>query len=993
MDIKDHNKGREKTVMRKRLRIAVFTVVLLGIVLMGFRYFDFVSKIVYEESVSHLTEVFHQSDNMLRELTNKNLTYLHMWGENLQNTYSEDEIRDHIKKAQEDAGFLDFFFLSADGNYKMVTGETGYLGLQENIEEDIRQGNDVIANAAVPGRPQMLVFATPKAHGTYQGFEYDAIAIAYENSDIVDVLNISAFNGNAQSFVVHPDGRVVVDHSSESWGNVYNFFGILREHSSMSEKEILELSDKFSSGHADAMLLNLDGRNYYLVYEKSDIQDWIFLGLVQAEIVNASMNSLQRSTMLLVSVVVFCIAAFFISLIIQKNRTSLRKKDTQILYRDELFQKLSMNVNDVFLMLDAKTYQADYVSPNVEKLLGITVEQIRNDIRILGKLHSGENEDPEKNYLEKIQVHEQKEWDFEYVHQKTGEKRWFHNLAMGSEVNRKKKYILVMSDRTSDRKMNRALSEAVRAAETANRAKSTFLSNMSHDIRTPMNAIIGFTTLAVSNIDDKNRVRDYLGKILSSSNHLLSLINDILDMSRIESGKLHLEETEVSLSDVLHDLKTIISGQVHAKQLDLYMDAMDITNEDVYCDRTRLNQVLLNLLSNAIKFTPAGGTVSVRLKQFPGLQRGSELYEIRVKDNGIGMSQEFVQKLFSPFERERTSTVSRTQGTGLGMAITKNIVDMMGGTIEVQTEQGKGTEFIVRLPFRIQSGNHRIEKIAELEGLKALVADDDFNTCDSVTKMLVKVGMRSEWTLSGKEAVLRARQSMELGDAFHAYIIDWRLPDMNGIEVTRQIRSLGDDTPIIILTAYDWSDIEVEAREAGVTAFCAKPLFMSDIRETLMTVIGQSQDEPEKSILPTAGSDFRGKCILLAEDNELNSEIAVELLNEYGFLVDTTENGAETVEKVKNSKPGDYHLVLMDVQMPVMNGYEATKAIRALDNPALAGITILAMTANAFDEDRKKALECGMDGFLSKPIVIEELIAMLQKNLNQASVVSEKTHI
>ena len=681
MDIKDHNKGREKTVMRKRLRIAVFTVVLLGIVLMGFRYFDFVSKIVYEESVSHLTEVFHQSDNMLRELTNKNLTYLHMWGENLQNTYSEDEIRDHIKKAQEDAGFLDFFFLSADGNYKMVTGETGYLGLQENIEEDIRQGNDVIANAAVPGRPQMLVFATPKAHGTYQGFEYDAIAIAYENSDIVDVLNISAFNGNAQSFVVHPDGRVVVDHSSESWGNVYNFFGILREHSSMSEKEILELSDKFSSGHADAMLLNLDGRNYYLVYEKSDIQDWIFLGLVQAEIVNASMNSLQRSTMLLVSVVVFCIAAFFISLIIQKNRTSLRKKDTQILYRDELFQKLSMNVNDVFLMLDAKTYQADYVSPNVEKLLGITVEQIRNDIRILGKLHSGENEDPEKNYLEKIQVHEQKEWDFEYVHQKTGEKRWFHNIAMGSEVNGKKKYILVMSDRTSDRKMNRALSEAVRAAETANRAKSTFLSNMSHDIRTPMNAIIGFTTLAVSNIDDKNRVRDYLGKILSSSNHLLSLINDILDMSRIESGKLHLEETEVSLSDVLHDLKTIISGQVHAKQLDLYMDAMDITNEDVYCDRTRLNQVLLNLLSNAIKFTPAGGTVSVRLKQFPGLQRGSELYEIRVKDNGIGMSQEFVQKLFSPFERERTSTVSRTQGTGLGMAITKNIVDMMGGTM------------------------------------------------------------------------------------------------------------------------------------------------------------------------------------------------------------------------------------------------------------------------------------------------------------------------
>ena len=901
MHIKNHNTNREKTVMRKQLRIAVFIAVLVGIVLMVFQYFRFVSKTIYEESVSHLTEVFHQSDNMLRELTDKNLTYLHMWGENLQDISNEDEIRDYIKKAQKDAGFMEFFFLSADGNYKMPTGETGYLGLQEDIGEDIRQGNDVIANAALPGKSQLLVFATPEAHGIYQGFEYDAIAIAYENSDIVEVLDISAFNGNAQSLIVHPNGRVVIDHSSESWGNVYNFFGLLREHSDMSEKEFNELLEKFKVGRTDAMLLNLDGGNYYLVYEKSNIQDWMFLGLVQADIVNASMNSLQRSTMLLVGVVVLCIAAFLISLIIQTNRTNLRRKDTEILYRDELFQKLSMNVDDVFLMLDAKTYQADYVSPNAEKLLGITAEQIRKDIRVLGKLHPAEHEDLEKNYLEEIQVHEQREGDFKYVHLKTGEKRWFHNIAMGSEVNGKKKYILVMSDRTSDWKMNQALSEAVRAAETANKAKSTFLSNMSHDIRTPMNAIIGFTTLAVSNIDDKKRVQDYLGKILSSSNHLLSLINDILDMSRIESGKIHLEETEVSLSEVLHDLKTIISGQIHAKQLELYMDAMDVTNEDVYCDKTRLNQVLLNLLSNAVKFTPAGGTVSVRIRQCHGTQKGSELYEIRVKDNGIGMSQEFVQKIFSPFERERTSTVSRTQGTGLGMAITKNIVDMMGGTIEVQTEQDKGTEFIVRLPFRTQPEHQRTEKIAELEGLKALVVDDDFNTCDSVTKMLVRVGMRSEWTLSGKEAVLRARQSMELGDAFHAYIIDWRLPDMNGIEVTRQIRSLGDDTPIIILTAYDWSDIEAEARAAGVTAFCAKPLFMSDIRETLMTAIGQSQSEPEDSVLPAAGSDFRGRCILLVEDNELNSEIAVEILNEYGFLVDTAKNGAEAVEKVKNS--------------------------------------------------------------------------------------------
>ena len=529
--------------------------------------------------------------------------------------------------------------------------------------------------------------------------------------------------------------------------------------------------------------------------------------------------------------------------------------------------------------------------------------------------------------------------------------------------------------------LNAKLQVAVEKAETANRAKSTFLSNMSHDIRTPMNAIIGFTTLALSNIDDTDRVKDYLGKTLASSNHLLSLINDVLDMSRIESGKIHLEEVEVNLSDVLHDLKTIVSGQIYAKQLELYMDVMDVTDEDVYCDKTRLNQILLNLLSNAIKFTPAGGTVSVRVRQLAGKVHGCGQYEFRIKDNGIGMSQEFAQKIFEPFERERTSTVSRIQGTGLGMAITKNIVDMMGGTIEVQTAQGKGTEFTVCVPMRAQTEQRPVEKITELEGLKALVVDDDFNTCDSVTKMLVKVGMRAEWTLSGKEAVLRARQSIEMSDVYHAYIIDWRLPDMNGIEVTRQIRSLHDDTPIIILTAYDWSDIEVEAKAAGVTAFCSKPMFLSDLRETLMSALGQKPADAVQRLLPEKNADFKGKHILLVEDNELNREIAQEILQEYGFLVDSAENGAVAVEKVSTAAPGSYDLVLMDVQMPIMDGYTATRKIRALDDPARAKLPILAMTANAFDEDRRNALESGMNGFLSKPIVIGDLVQELHKIL------------
>ena len=504
---------------------------------------------------------------------------------------------------------------------------------------------------------------------------------------------------------------------------------------------------------------------------------------------------------------------------------------------------------------------------------------------------------------------------------------------------------------------------------------------MSHDIRTPMNAIIGFTSLAATHIDNREQVLDYLKKISTSSQHLLSLINDVLDMSRIESGKVKIEEKAVHLPDLVHDVRSIIQPNVSAKRLSLFIDTMDVENEDIITDPLRLNQILLNILSNAIKFTPTGGMISIRIAEKNGAPAGRACYEFRIKDNGIGMSQEFAQKIFEPFERERTSTVSRIQGTGLGMAITKNIVDMMGGTIEVQTAQGKGSEFIIRVPMRAQAEHRPVEKITELEGLKALVVDDDFNTCDSVTKMLVKVGMRAEWTLSGKEAVLRARQSIEMSDAYHAYIIDWRLPDMNGIEVTRQIRSLNNDTPIIILTAYDWSDIEVEAKAAGVTAFCSKPMFMSDLRETLMSAIGQTQTDAAQELLPKKNTNFKGRHILLVEDNELNREIAQEILCEYGFRVDTAENGAVAVEKVSTAAPGSYDLVLMDIQMPVMDGYTATRQIRALADPALAKIPILAMTANAFDEDRRNALESGMTGFLSKPIVIGDLVQELRKIL------------
>ena len=967
---------------RKRLSAAA-AIFLLVFLVAGFcvRYISFVSRTIYQESTSHLEEVLHKSNNMLKEMVRKNLTYLHLYNGFLESTSDEDEIQTYIEAAQQNTGFADFYFLTYDGNYMTVTGETGYLGLQTNLDEKLAHDEDVVVNTALPGKPKMLAFICPETQGSYRGFAYDAIAIAYYNDAVLRLLDNSAFDGNASNYVIYPDGRVVIDNSVNRKEVIYNFLATLRDHSDLSEEQILALSDAFAQGSSGNLKVKLGDTSYYLVYEGTAVQNWTMVGLVPVSIVNASLDQLWFYTVQIVAGIVLGFAVLIILLIARRSHTTLRRKDTEIRYRDVLFQKLSLNVDDVFLMLDAETSKADYVSPNIGRLLGIPWRNVRQDVHALVALYPKDDPDRDKNFLEGLSRGEQREWDAAYLHQETREPRWFHIVAMGSEVEGKTKYILVMSDRTADKQVNQALSDAVAAAETANRAKSTFLSNMSHDIRTPMNAIIGFTTLAISNLDDKERVKDYLTKTLASSNHLLSLINDVLDMSRIESGKIHLEEVEVNLSDVLHDLKTIVSGQIHAKQLELYMDAMDVTDEDVSCDKTRLNQILLNLLSNAIKFTPAGGTVSVRVRQLAGQARGCGQYEFRIKDNGIGMSPEFAKRIFEPFERERTSTVSRIQGTGLGMAITKNIVDMMGGTIEVQTAQGKGSEFIVRVPLRVQAEHRPVEKITELEGLKALVVDDDFNTCDSVTKMLVKVGMRAEWTLSGKEAVLRARQSIEMSDVYHAYIIDWRLPDMNGIEVTRQIRSLHDDTPIIILTAYDWSDIEVEAKAAGVTAFCSKPMFLSDLRETLMSALGQKQTDAAQELLPQKDADFKGRHILLVEDNELNREIAQEILREYGFRVDTAENGAVAVEKVSTAAPGSYDLVLMDVQMPVMDGYTATRQIRALENPALAGVPILAMTANAFDEDRRRAMESGMNGFLSKPIVIGDLVQELHKIL------------
>ncbi|MDE7246283.1 MAG: response regulator, partial [Lachnospiraceae bacterium] len=528
-----------------------------------------------------------------------------------------------------------------------------------------------------------------------------------------------------------------------------------------------------------------------------------------------------------------------------------------------------------------------------------------------------------------------------------------------------------------------ALKDALMHAQHANQAKTTFLSNMSHDIRTPMNAIIGFTTIAASRIDNRDQVKECLQKVLASSNHLLSLINDILDMSRIESGKMQIHEQECNISELMHNLVNILQPQVKAKQLDLFIDTFEVVNEDVITDPLKLNQIFINLMSNAVKYTPAGGTVSFRIMQNTTFKHGYGDYVFIIKDNGIGMSQEFVKHIFEPFERESTVTRSGIQGTGLGMAITKNIIEMMNGTITVESEVGKGSTFTVNITLKLQDAEKNAEQIRELEGLRALVVDDDFNVCDSVSKMLKTIGMRPEWTTSGREAVYRAKSARDEGDSFHTYIIDWQMPETSGIETAKKIRkAVGRETPIIILTAYDWTDIEEDAKAAGVTAFCAKPLFMSDLKSALLAA-NQLGGEKEKAMEAAwCKADFRGKRVLLVEDIEMNREIAEVILTESGFMVETAPDGTDAVDMVSRSEENYYNVVLMDVQMPIMNGYEATRAIRGLPRNDVKTLPIIAMTANALEEDKAAALKSGMNDHIAKPLDVELFMDVLNKHLH-----------
>jgi CheY-like chemotaxis protein/nitrogen-specific signal transduction histidine kinase len=523
----------------------------------------------------------------------------------------------------------------------------------------------------------------------------------------------------------------------------------------------------------------------------------------------------------------------------------------------------------------------------------------------------------------------------------------------------------------------RALKEAYQAVEAANQAKSAFLSNMSHDIRTPMNAIMGMTAIAAMNIENPDRVKDCLNKITVSSQHLLGLINEVLDMSKIESGKLIFSEEEFNLSEVVDGIITMFLPQTEAKNQKFKVNIADVSHEEVIGDSMRLQQVFVNILGNAVKFTPEGGNITLSIQEKNSSMHGHGCYVFTFEDNGIGMDESFLDKIFEPFARAQDSRTSNVEGTGLGMPIVKNIVHLMNGDIQVKSRLNEGTTFTVTVYLKL---NHfQQENVQGLENLAVLVADDDRFACESACGILDEIGMKADWVLSGDEAVEKLWIAHDDNRDYAAVILDWKMPGKDGITTAREIRAkIGDEVPIIILSAFDYSSIEQEARAAGVNAFISKPLFKSRLVYVMKSLM-LGEEENNTEINQLRNKDYSGKRVLLVEDNELNMEIAEELLRQTGVEVDKAENGRVAVDRVNEMPENYYDLIFMDIQMPEMNGYEATKSIRGSWREDMKTVPIVAMSADAFNDDVKHAKDVGMNGHIAKPVEIEKLLQAMDK--------------
>ncbi len=946
----------------------------------GTAYFDFISQRIYKDSTDHLQEIYGQVNRSFSSFTNRNWGLLKSWGSYLAQAEGQEEaVADYLEAERESWGFSQFYFLSRDGACLSAQGERSSLELEGAWEGSLRAGRPVMAGETLPDGQEVVVFAALTSPGTYQGFSYQAIAVSYTNEALSRSLNVDAFSGKAKCFVIRGDGSVLL--SAQPGGSVYNNYLVyLRAVSDLGEADLARIQGDWAAGRSGLLQCQVRGVNYCVLYQPVGYQDYTLLSAVPQSVVSAGFLSVQQATTTVLILIFLLLGVTAVVLLILRSRRQSLRSKAELQYRERMFDVLSNTVDDIFIMMDTQGREVNYISPNIERLMGIPVEEAEADLRVMERCAVDGDVTIPKEELEAIPLHGSRGWECEYMHQTTGERRWYRLTVYRMQIQEVEKYIFVLSDRTLERQMNHQLQEALDAAQSANEAKSNFLSNMSHDIRTPMNAIVGLSVLLEKDADKPEKVREYTHKITASSHHLLSLINDVLDMSKIESGKTSLNVDRFRLPEVLEELNFILLPQARAKRQTFEIRTQGTVPEQLMGDKLRLNQILLNLLSNAVKYTPEEGRIEFLVQ---GLEAPAPQYaKLRfvVRDNGIGMDPDYLAEIFDPFSREVNSVTNTVQGTGLGMAITKNLVDLMGGIIQVESQLGEGSTFTVELTFVLPEQEHAATG-AHGKVTRMLVADDEEDVCLAVRELMRDTGVDVAYATDGAAAVERAVGAHREGLDFHVILLDWKMPGMDGVETARAIRrEVGAGVPILVLTSYDWSEIEEEARRAGIDAFMPKPFFVSTFWQTIAPFFPDDEAAEAPASAPSERV-MEGRRFLVAEDNELNAEIMVEMLKMEGAACELAVNGQEAVERFTAAQPGHYDLILMDVQMPVMNGYDATRAIRASRHPEAGTIPIVALTANTFAEDVRNALDAGMDGHLAKPVDMDEMRALVGRLL------------
>lgn len=961
-----------------------FLMCIIGItaVIIGVVYFGFISQRIYEDSTGHLQEIYGQVNRSFGAFVDRNWGLLQSWNDAL--LFSEDresgELADFIAGEKEYWGFSEFTFLSREGESMTPDGEKAVMDLGEDGDRLFEQKEPVMAGKTQSDGQEATVFAVPVQRGEYRGFSYEAIAVSYTNADMAASLNVDAFSGKAKCFVIRNDGSVLL--STLTGGNVFeNYLAYLKAASDLDEAHITQLQKDWALGNSGLLQCQIGGVSYCVLYQSVGYQDYLLLSVVPQSAISAGFLSVQKITMGVLIIIFLMVGSMVIVPVLLRSRKQTYQSRMEVRYRESMFDVLSNSVDDIFIMLDAGNYGVDYVSPNIERLLGIQVKEVRENIRIMEKCAVDYDVVIPREVLAEIPLNGNRYWECEYRHQSTGENRWYRMTVYHMNMEGVRKFIIVLFDRTQEQQMNQKLQEALTAARSANEAKSNFLSNMSHDIRTPMNAIVGFSMLLEKDADQADKVKEYTRKITAASRHLLSLINDVLDMSKIESGKTSLNVDCFSLPELLEDLNIMLMPQVKAKNQSFKIHAQGKLPEQVMGDRLRLNQILINLLSNAIKYTPNGGEIDFLVSELPGMTQQYTKLRFVVQDNGIGMSEEFQKHIFAPFSREISSVTNKIQGTGLGMAITKSLVDLMGGIIQVESRPGEGSTFTVEMSFALPEKEEE-ETWFRQRVTRMLVADDEEEIGRSIQEIMRESGVDVVYTTEGAAAVEKAVEAHRRGEDFHVILLDWKMPGLNGVEAARRIREqIKTEVPILVLTSYDWEEIEEKAREAGINAFLSKPFFASTFWHTIKPLVLQNTEEQTGHTADGNGeSVMQGMLFLVAEDNEMNAEILTEVLQMEGAGCELAVNGQEAVEMFLQSAPGHYDMILMDVQMPVMNGYEATRQIRSSHHPEAMRIPIVAMTANTFAEDVRDALEAGMDGHLAKPIdmdAVKDLVGRL----------------